>query len=132
MARRRDSRIRRVSRSLTAARTVIRSLFRCKTYDESISVLRRALDGAKLGHGDKLDGFSRLDKFARAIERQRQPMADVRAVIEYERTISPSLGGRTVFDDVTEETADSHNYGFLTNNATDARSADTRDPRRSR
>ena len=73
-----------------------------KTYDESISVLRRALDGAKLGHGDKLDGFSRLDKFARAIERQRQPMADVPAVIDYERSISPSLGGRTVFDDVRE------------------------------
>ncbi len=74
-----------------------------KTYDESISVLRRALDGAKLGHGDKLDGFSRLDKFARAIERQRQPMADVPAVIDYERTISPSLGGRTVFDDVRKK-----------------------------
>ena len=74
-----------------------------KTYDESIAVLRRALDGAKLGHGDKLDGFSRLDKFARAIERQRQPMADVPAVIDYERTISPSLGGRTVFDDVRKK-----------------------------
>ena len=74
-----------------------------KTYDESIAVLRRALDGAKLGHGDKLDGFSRLDKFARAIERQRQPLADVPAVIEYERTISPSLGGRTVFDDVRKK-----------------------------
>ena len=44
-----------------------------KTYDESIAVLRRALDAAKLGHADKLDGFSRLDAFARAIERQRQP-----------------------------------------------------------
>jgi len=74
-----------------------------KTYDESIAVLRRALDGAKLGHGDKLDGFARLDKFARAIERQRQPLADVPAVIEYERAISPSLGGRTVFDDVRKK-----------------------------
>jgi hypothetical protein len=73
-----------------------------KTYDESIAVLRRALDGAKLGHGDKLDGFARLDKFARAIERQRQPLADVPAVIEYERAISPSLGGRTVLDDARE------------------------------
>ena len=73
-----------------------------KTYDESIAVLRRALDGAKLGHTDKLDGFSRLDKFARAVERQRQPLADVPAVIEYERTISPTLGGRTVFDDSRE------------------------------
>jgi len=74
-----------------------------KTYDESIAVLRRALDGAKLGHGDKLDGFARLDKFVRAIERQRQPLADVPAVIEYERAISPSLGGRTVFDDVRKK-----------------------------
>jgi hypothetical protein len=65
-------------------------------------VLRRALDGAKLGHGDKLDGFARLDKFARAIERQRQPLADVPAVIEYERSISRSLDGRTVLDDATE------------------------------
>ncbi len=65
-------------------------------------MLRRALDGAKLGHGDKLDGFSRLDKFARAIERRRQPTADVPGVIAYERTISPSLGGRTVFDDARE------------------------------
>jgi hypothetical protein len=73
-----------------------------ETYDESIAVLRRALDGANLGHTDKLDGFSRLDKFARAIERQRQPLADVGAVIDHERAISPSLGGRTVFDDVRE------------------------------
>jgi hypothetical protein len=71
-----------------------------KTYDESIAVLRRALDSARLGHADKLDGFARLDKFARAIERQRQPLADVPAAIDYERAISPSLGGRTVFDDV--------------------------------
>ena len=62
-----------------------------------------SLDGAKLGHGEKLDGFSRLDEFARAIERQRQPLADVPAVIEYERTISPSLDGRTVFDDVRKK-----------------------------
>jgi len=71
-----------------------------KTYDESIAVLRRALDSARLGHADKLDGFARLDKFARAIERQRQPLADVPAVIDYERAISPSLDGRTVFNDV--------------------------------
>jgi len=36
-------------------------------------------------------------------ERQRQPLADVPAVIEYERAISPSLGGRTVFDDVRKK-----------------------------
>ena len=70
-----------------------------KVYDESIAVLRCALDAAKLGHSDKLHGFSRLDAFARAIEQRRGPEADVTATIAHERAISRSLGGRTVFDD---------------------------------
>ena len=70
-----------------------------RTYDESIAVMRRALDAAKLGHSDKLHGLSRLDAFARSIERRRHPDADVAGVIAHERAISPALGGRTVFDD---------------------------------
>ena len=70
-----------------------------KVYDESIAVLRRALDAAKLGHSDKLQGMSRLDAFARAIERRGSAEADVAATIAHERRISPSLGGRTVMDD---------------------------------
>jgi uncharacterized protein len=70
-----------------------------EVYDESIAVLRRALDSAKLGHTDKLGGFKRLDTFTRAIEARRGPEADVAATIEHERAISASLGGRTVFDD---------------------------------
>jgi hypothetical protein len=70
-----------------------------KVYDESIAVLRRALDAAKLGHTDKLGGFQRLDAFTRAIEQRRGPEADVDATIAHERTISPSLGGRTASDD---------------------------------
>jgi len=68
-------------------------------YAESISVLRRALDAAKLGHSDKLHGLSRLDALTRAIEQGRGPEADVAATIAHERPMSPSLGGRTVFDD---------------------------------
>ena len=68
-------------------------------YDESIGVLRRALDAAKVGQTDRLDGFRRLDAFARAIEQGRQPMADVAATIAHERAMSRSLGGRTVLDD---------------------------------
>jgi hypothetical protein len=71
-----------------------------QVYDESITVLRRALDAAKLGHSDKLHGLSRLDAFARAIEQRRGPEADVAAAIAHERAISPSLGGHTVFDDL--------------------------------
>jgi hypothetical protein len=70
-----------------------------QVYDESITVLRKAIDSAKLGHTDKLDGMARLDAFARCIEQRRAPRADVDATIAHERAIAPSLGGRTVFDD---------------------------------
>jgi len=70
-----------------------------KTYDASISVLRRALDRARLGDPDRLDGLKRLDRFVRAIERHAAPEADFDAALAHEHAISPSLGGRTVFDD---------------------------------
>jgi uncharacterized protein len=67
-----------------------------KTYDESIGVLRRALDAAKAGDADKLDGMKRLNAFVKAIETRREPIADVNAAIAHERRISKTLGGRTV------------------------------------
>jgi hypothetical protein len=71
-----------------------------KTYDESIGVLRRSLDEARLGDTDKLDGMKRLDKFVRVIEQRYSPEADFDAVIKHEHAISKSLGGRSVFDPV--------------------------------
>jgi uncharacterized protein len=70
-----------------------------QVYDESIGVLRRALDAAKLGRSDKLGGMARLDRFARTIEQRLAPSADVDAAIAHERTLAPTIGGRTVFDD---------------------------------
>jgi hypothetical protein len=70
-----------------------------KTYDESVSVLRDSLEKAKLGDGDKLNGIERLERFARYIEQHHAPEADLPAVIAHENAISPSLGGRSVFDD---------------------------------
>ena len=70
-----------------------------KTYDETIGVLRRSLDVAKLGHSDKVDGLRRLDRFVKSVERRFGPEADFDAAIAHERAISPSLGGRTVMDD---------------------------------
>ena len=67
-----------------------------KTYDESIGVLRRSLDAAKLGDRDKLEGFARLEKFARAIEQRCAPEADFHQAIAHERALSPSLDGRVV------------------------------------
>ena len=68
-----------------------------KTYDESISVLRTALDRAKLGDPEKLDGFQRLDRLVQAIEKRAAPAADFDAILAHERAISPQLDGRTVF-----------------------------------
>jgi hypothetical protein len=81
-----------------------------KTYDESLNVLRTALDRAKLGirngagsarvsDTEKLDGFRRLERFVRAVESRRQPEANFDRVIAHENAISASLNGRSVFDD---------------------------------
>src|SRR5438067_306493 len=74
-----------------------------KTYDESIAVLRRGLQAAKLGDPDKMDGFKRLDAFVRRIESQLQPEADLPEVVAHEKRISKSIGGRTVFDDQSRQ-----------------------------
>jgi hypothetical protein len=70
-----------------------------KTYDGSLAVLRRALQQAKVGHSEKLDGFGRLDRFTRMVEKQGRPKAKLEAALAHERAISHSLNGRTVFDD---------------------------------
>jgi hypothetical protein len=70
-----------------------------KTYDESLAVLRRSLEAARLGHTEKVQGFKRLDRLTRTVENEDQPLADFSAALEYERQMSPSVGGRTVFDD---------------------------------
>ena len=70
-----------------------------KTYDESLNVLRKSLDAAKVGHTEKLDGLRRLDRFVHMVETKQKPRADLDALIRHENAISPSLNGRTVFDD---------------------------------
>jgi len=72
-----------------------------KVYDDTLSVLRRSLEAARLGHTKKLEGFRRLDQLTRDVEEQREPLADFDATLAHERAISRSIGGRTVFDDKT-------------------------------
>ena len=67
-------------------------------YDESIAVLRRGLDAARLGDRDKLDGMARLDRYVRAVRARCAPEAAFDATVQRERAISASIGGRTVFD----------------------------------
>ena len=70
-----------------------------KVYDDALGVLRRALTGARVGHSEKLHGMKRLDALTRAVEAGRDPFADVNETIAHARSVSRSLGGRTVFDD---------------------------------
>ena len=48
--------------------------------------------------------MKRLDRFVRGVEARYRPRADFDAVMAHGRDISPSLGGRTVFDDVKPHT----------------------------
>jgi hypothetical protein len=70
-----------------------------KTYDESLGVLRRSLDAARLGKTEKVEGFRRLDRLTRAVEETQHPLANFSAAIAHEQSISASLDGRTVLDD---------------------------------
>lgn len=74
-----------------------------KTYDESLAVLRKALNQAKLGDPDKMDGFARLDRFTRSVENKLAPAADFDLALQHEHTISSSIGGRTVSDDTRKK-----------------------------
>jgi hypothetical protein len=76
-----------------------------KTYDESLSVLRRSLDAAKLGDTEKIDGFKRLDGFVRMVEHRYEPEANFDRILEHEHAISSQLDGRSVFDDRRARTA---------------------------
>jgi hypothetical protein len=75
-----------------------------KTYDESLALLRRALDSAKIGNTEKIEGFKRLDRLTRAIEERLDATAQFDRVIEHEKAISSPLSGRSVYDDKQERT----------------------------
>jgi uncharacterized protein len=66
-----------------------------KTYDETIQVLRRSLEAAKVGNTDRIDGLRRLDRFVQAIEHSKAPSADFTETIAREHQISSSLDGTT-------------------------------------
>lgn len=68
-----------------------------RVYDETLAVLRRAVDRAKLGEDDRLVAIRRLDVEARRLEAAaRGPSLE--ELIAAERGASGAYGGRTVFD----------------------------------
>jgi hypothetical protein len=70
-----------------------------KTYDETLNILRKGLDAAKVDSKEKLDAFRRLNRFVENVENRLEPEVDFPAVLAHENAISSSLNGRSVFDD---------------------------------
>ena len=62
-----------------------------KTYDESLAVLRMALDSAKLSATDKIDGLRRLNHFTRAVEKRCDATARLNDFVRHENAISMTL-----------------------------------------
>ncbi len=66
-------------------------------YDETIGVLTKAVQKAKLGNTDKLQAIQKLGELARMAENSFSPNQNFEQVIEKERRESWKYGGRTVF-----------------------------------
>jgi hypothetical protein len=67
-----------------------------KVYDETIRVLKSAVQQAKLGGDEEMQALKRLDDQSRRLERSAQGPS-LEAFIAGERPASPSLDGRSVF-----------------------------------
>ncbi len=71
-----------------------------KVYDQSIDVLRKAVDKAKIDQSDKLKAIKKLSEAAKRIEKDFVPDPNAfEKVMEREHRNSKLWGGRTVFDD---------------------------------
>lgn len=67
-----------------------------KVYDETIRVLKSAVQKAKLGNSEMLAALKRLDDQARHLESSADGPS-LESHIAHERAASPSFGGRSVF-----------------------------------
>ena len=67
-----------------------------KVYDETIRVLKSAVQNAKLGRDEELGALKRLDDQSRTLERLAGGPS-VQEVIAQERERSHLYGGRSVF-----------------------------------
>jgi hypothetical protein len=67
-----------------------------KVYDETLKVMKAAVQKAKLGHAEELQALRRLDDQVRQLEKTAKGPS-FEAFVAHERAQSPSLGGRSVF-----------------------------------
>jgi uncharacterized protein len=68
-----------------------------KVYDETISVLKNAVEKAKIGQTDKQKAVQQLSVIAQQIEKDFEPGPFFNEVIQKERDESYKFGGMTVF-----------------------------------
>ncbi len=68
-----------------------------KVYDETIGVLRTAVEKSKLGNTDKTEALKKLHEIAVRSEKDFVPNDNFDALIQKERDDSWKYGGRTVF-----------------------------------
>jgi hypothetical protein len=66
-----------------------------RVYDQTINVLRQAVDASKLGNEDRLSAIRELDRQARSLERVASGPS-FEAHLEHERAASAAFDGRTV------------------------------------
>ncbi|MEQ8470521.1 MAG: DUF763 domain-containing protein [Marinoscillum sp.] len=67
-----------------------------KVYDESIQVLRKAVDQAKIDRSDKMKAIASLSKASQMMEKDFEPKGHLDDLIAQERNNSWKYGGRTV------------------------------------
>ena len=67
-----------------------------KVYDETIRILKSAVQNSKLGRDEEIQALKRLDDQARRLERTVQGPS-LASFIGTERAASPALDGRSVF-----------------------------------
>ncbi len=68
-----------------------------KVYDETIRVLKSAVQKANLGRNEELDAIKRLDEQARKLEQQIIKGPTVEEIIDHENEASSRYGGRSIF-----------------------------------
>jgi hypothetical protein len=66
-------------------------------FDETINVLQKAVEKAKIGNSDKQQAIKSLHQIARNAEKDFIPNLNFEKVIEQEKAESWEHGGRTIF-----------------------------------
>lgn len=70
-----------------------------KVYEETISVLSKAVQLAKIGQADKMQAIQKLGELSRQAEKDFTPNDNFEELLEKERNNSWKYGGKTIFGD---------------------------------